>query len=282
MLQDYFEAGRTIETVQRTQATVYCGTGNMTRAILEHADYAQARIGSLLKGNAGTFANYKRMTLIEMGMRLACAAYGLTESYGNATVSRTDDSIEDKIATNGAPLPGTELTIVDPVTRQPLKQGEPGLILLRGHVTLGYFQNPDEAAKAIGADGFFDTGDLGWLDPGGRLVFHSRLKEVIKSGGINISTLELEQLLALHPDIAEAFAVGAPHKVQGEAIMAFVVARATISEQSVRDFVRELAASFKTPHHVMFVTQENLPRLASGKVAKHRLAEWAAREVGGG
>lgn len=280
VLQDYFEPGAAIDLVRRTGATVYYGTGNMSRAILDHADYAQRKIATLKKGNAGTYPEYKRMTLIEMGISLASSAYGLTESYGNATVSMGDDPIETKIATNGRPLPGFELLIVDPSTRQPVRQGETGLILLRGHVAKGYFQNPAETERSFGSDGFFDTGDLGRLDVEGRLIFHSRIKEVIKSGGINISPLEVEQLLALHPHIREAFVVGVPDRVRGEIIVAFCDVTGKISEQEVRDFVKERAASFKVPHHVLFRNEAQLPRLATGKVAKFRLVQDAMAELG--
>jgi fatty-acyl-CoA synthase len=87
VLQDYFEAGAAIKTIRSTQATVYYGAGNMSRAILDHPNYEQRKIGTFKKGNAGTYTEYKRMTLVEMGITLASAAYGLTESYGNATVS---------------------------------------------------------------------------------------------------------------------------------------------------------------------------------------------------
>src|SRR5260221_1283403 len=101
VLQDSFTASSAIETIARTQATVYYGTGNMTRAILDHPDYSLQQIGSLKKGNAGTMTEYKRMTLVEMQISLACPAYGLTESYGNATVGRADDPLEAKLHTNG-------------------------------------------------------------------------------------------------------------------------------------------------------------------------------------
>jgi fatty-acyl-CoA synthase len=247
--------------------------------MLDHPDYAQAKIGSLQKGNAGTVAEYKRLTLIEMGISLASAAYGLTESYGNATVSPADDPIAVKIATNGTPLPGTEVLIVDPETRRPLGPGEIGLILLRGHIASGYFNNPVETAKAF-HDGVFDTGDLGSLDPSGRLVFHARLKEVIKSGGINVSPLEVEQLLAQHRDIREAYVVGVPEKVRGEVIVAFIDAARTIGADEVRAFVKERASSFKVPHYVLFRSEEQLPRLATGKVARHRLVQEALAELG--
>jgi fatty-acyl-CoA synthase len=280
VLQDYFDAATAIETIRSTRSTVYYGTGNMTRAILDHPDYEQRKIDSLKKGNAGTFAEYKRMTLLEMGISMASAAYGLTESYGNATVSMADDPIETKIATNGTPLPGIELLIVDPATQRPLAQGETGLILLRGHVAAGYYDNPEETRRSFRPDGFFDTGDLGHLDPAGRLVFHSRIKEVIKSGGINISPLELEQLLVQHPHIRDAHVVGVRDRIRGEIIVAFVDVIRQISESEVREFVKERAASFKVPHHVLFRTEAQLPRLATGKIAKYLLVEDAVAELG--
>jgi len=280
VLQDYFEAGAAIETIFATQSTVYYGTGNISRAILDHPNYARRKIESLKKGNAGTFPEYKRMTLLEMGISLASAAYGLTESYGNATVSMADDPIESKIATNGTPLPGTELLIVDPASERPLARGETGLILLRGHVTAGYYNNPQETSRAFRSDGWFDTGDLGHLDSAGRLVFHSRIKEIIKSGGINISPLELEQLLVQHPHIRDAYVVGVPDKVRGEVIVAFVDVSLQISEREVKEFVKERLASFKVPHHVLFRTEAQLPRLATGKVARYRLVEDAMAELG--
>jgi fatty-acyl-CoA synthase len=280
VLQGHFEAGRAIEVVHRTQATVYYGTGNMTRAMLDHPDYTRAKVGSLEKGNAGTVAEYKRMTLVEMGISGAVPAYGLTETYGNATVGWPDDPLEAKLETSGTPLAGMEMRIVDPVSRRDLKRGETGLVLIRGHTTTGYLDNPVETAKAIDADGFFDTGDLGFFDADGRFHFHARLKEVIKSGGINVSPVEVEQLIAGHPDVRDAYVVGVAHPVRGELVVAFVDATVEMAGSDVQAYVKERAASFKVPHHVFFRHEERLPRLASGKVAKHKLAEEARAELG--
>ena len=280
VLQGHFEAGAAIEAIGRTAATVYYGTGNMTRGMLDHPDYAQRRIGSLKKGNAGTVAEYKRLTLVEMGISGAVPAYGLTETYGNAAVGAPDDTLETKLATNGKPLPGMEMIIVDPTSGLAVAQGQTGLILIRGHTTPGYLDNPEETARALRPDGFFDTGDLGSFDGEGRLIFHSRLKEVIKSGGINVSPVEVEQLLASHPDVRDAFVVGVGDPVMGELVVAFVDRLGPVSEGALKGFVREHAASFKTPHHVFFRSEDQLPRLASGKIAKHRLVEDARRELG--
>lgn len=280
VLQDHFEAGAAISVIERAGATVYYGTGNMTRAILDHPDYRQARVGSLKKGNAGTVTEYKRLTLVEMGISDAVPAYGLTESYGNATVGWPDDPLEAKLATSGTPLPGMELRIVDPVSGAELPQGEVGLVLLRGHTTPGYLNNPEETARVLRDDGFFDTGDLGRLDADGRFIFHSRLKEVIKSGGINVSPVEVEQLIASHPGVRDAYVVGIGDAVRGERVVAFVDAAEPLREEEIKSFVKSRAASFKVPHHVLFRSEDQLPRLASGKVAKYRLAEEARQELG--
>lgn len=280
VLQGAFEAGAAIDLIERTQATVYYATGNVSRAIVDHPDYAQRRIGSLKKGNAGTVAEYKRLTLVEMGIAGAVPAYGLTETYGNATVGLPEDPLEVKLNTNGRALPGMEIAIVDPATGTRLPQGETGLVLVRGYTTPGYFNNPDETAKALRPGGFFDTGDLGSLDADGRMIFHSRLKDVIKSGGINVSPVEVEQLLAAHPDVRDAYVVGISDSAKGELIVAFVDAASSVSERSLREYVKERAASFKVPHHIFFRREEQLPRLASGKVAKYRLAAEARQELG--
>jgi fatty-acyl-CoA synthase len=280
VLQGAFNAKAAIEIIARTEATVYYATGNMSRAILDDADYAQRKIASLQKGNAGTVAEYKRMTLVEMGISGAVPAYGLTETYGNATVGLPDDPLEIKLHTNGRPLPGMEVVIVDPVTGVRLPRGEIGLVLVRGYTTPGYLNNPVETAKVLRPDGFFDTGDLGSLDAEGRMIFHSRLKEVIKSGGINVSPVEIEQLLAAHPDVRDAHVVGVDDAARGELIVAFVDAAGSVSENGLRDYVRDRAAAFKVPHHIFFRREEQLPRLASGKVAKHQLAAEARRELG--
>ncbi|OCC24430.1 hypothetical protein MB02_07590 [Croceicoccus estronivorus] len=280
VLMDAFEAGRAIDIIERTGATVYYGTGNMSRAIIDHAEYRQPRIGTLKKGNAGLGAEYKRLTLVEMGITGAVPAYGLTETYGNATVGEVDDPLDVKLATNGRALPGQEVIIVDPESGRPLPQGETGLVLVRGHTTAGYLNNPEETAKALRPDGFFDTGDLGSLDADGRMIFHSRLKDVIKSGGINISPVEVEQLLANHPDVRDAHVVGVADAVRGELIVAFVDPVNPISEDSLKNFVKENAASFKVPHHIFFRGEAQLPRLATGKIAKVKLAEEARAELG--
>ncbi|MDB5370664.1 MAG: Acyl-CoA synthetase (AMP-forming)/AMP-acid ligase [Roseomonas sp.] len=280
VLQGWFEPGRAMDTIERTCATVYYATGNMTIGMLGHPEYRKARLGSLVKGNAGLGAEYKRLTLVELGIKEAVPAYGMTETYGNVTVGRTDDPIELKLRSDGAPVPGMELRIVDPDTGAPVPTGGKGLVLVRGHITPGYYGNPPEAMAAFRADGWFDTGDIGSLDTEGNFTFEARLKEVIKSGGINISPVEVEQLIASHPDVRDAYVVGVTSPKLGQLIVAFVNPCNPVSEAAIRDFMRERAASYKAPHHVLFRKEEQLPRLSSGKVSKARLIEDARIALG--
>jgi fatty-acyl-CoA synthase len=280
VLQDRFEAAEAIELIRSTRATVYYGTGNMTRAILDHPTYSRAKVASLVKGTAGTVAEYKRLTLVEMGIEWATGSYGLTECYGHSTGHMIDESLERKLRTCGTALPEVDIKIVDPVTGKAREPNESGLILVRGHVTPGYFRDPEATARSSRADGYFDTGDLGLLDPDGQLVFHARLKDVIKSGGINVSPLEVEELLIDHPAVRDAHVVPVADRVRGELIVAFVDADPTLTESELRAFVRERAASFKVPHHIFVRAPDQLPRLASGKIARLRLQEEAENLLG--
>jgi fatty-acyl-CoA synthase len=282
VIHDHFEAGRALEAIERHRPTVYYGTGNMTRAILDHPSFARARVASLERGLAGIGPDYRRLTILELGVECATPAYGLTESYGHVTGGWPDDPLAARLNTEGEPLPGVEIEIVDPETRRPLARGEAGLILLRGWLTPGYHDNPVETAKALLSDGRFDTGDLGLIDTDGRLVFRSRLKDVIKSGGVNVSPLEVEQLILEHPDIRSAYVVGIGDHLRGESLVAFVDAVSELDADAVRTFVKARAASFKVPQHVIRCSEQEVPRLASGKVAKRELVERAERAINQG
>jgi fatty-acyl-CoA synthase len=280
VLQGHFDARSAIEVIESTKATVFYGTGNMAQAILDHPEYRQSRIGTLQKGNAGTMTTYKRLTLLEMGISGAVPAYGLTETYGNATVGYPDDPLEAKLETSGVPLANMEMRIVNPSSGTELPRGEVGLVLIRGHTTPGYFANAVETGKALRPDGFFDTGDLGFFDGDGRFHFHSRLKEVIKTGGINVSPAEVEQIITAHPAVRDAHVLGVVHPTRGELVVAIVDAKSSLAVEEVQAFVKARAAAFKVPHYVLFRQEDQLPRLASGKVAKYKLAEEAKRELG--
>jgi fatty-acyl-CoA synthase len=279
VLQGHFEAGAALDVIESTRATVFYGMSNMIRAIYEHPAYRRERIASLVKGSASISVEERRMLIVDMGVEKATQSYGLTEAYGNCTGGYVDDPLDVKLNTIGQPLPGWDLRVVDPENLEPLSPGSTGLLLLRGYTTSMYYRQPDETAAAFTPDGYLITGDLCSLGADGYVRYHSRLKEMVKTGGINVSPLEVEQLLLRHPAIKQAYVVGVPDAQRGEILVAFVEADA-VTQADVQGYLRERVASFKVPSHVLFRSDADIPRVASGKVPRFRLREEAMAELG--
>jgi malonyl-CoA/methylmalonyl-CoA synthetase len=200
---------------------------------------------------------------------------------------------ERRPGTVGHPFPGQEARIVDQETRQPVPPGTPGEIQVRGpHVFAGYWQRPDATAEMLTADGWLNTGDLGWQSEDGYVTISGRAKELIISGGYNVYPREVEEVLLTHPAVSEAAVVGLPHPDLGEQVVAVVVPGEqqnnveaqfpvdglttdderlrTLAEDLVA-FSRDHLAAYKKPRRVFFVSE--LPRNALGKIQKHVLRD---------
>ena len=169
-----------------------------------------------------------------------------------------------------------ELRVVDPDGREVTADGqELGEIVVRGNVVMdGYYNDPEATKRAMG-DGWFHTGDAAVVHPDGYAEIRDRIKDVIISGGENISSVEVEGTLLRHPAVQEAAIVGLPHEKWGEAPYAFVVLRegASATDAELIAFTRDRLAHFKAPHGVTFVTE--LPKTATGKIQKFVLREGA-------
>jgi fatty-acyl-CoA synthase len=150
-----------------------------------------------------------------------------------------------------------------------------------GRVTPGYYRDPEANARAFDAGGAFRTGDLGLLDRAGRLHFQGRLKELIKSGGISISPLEIEAYLMTHPKVRYAAVVGLSDAVKGEVPVAAVELRAetAATAEEIIGFCRGHIAGYKVPVHVVFLRPEEFPRTTTGKVEKVALRETVAAQL---
>ena len=212
--------------------------------------------------------------------------YGLTESYGPSLICEMQHDWVDmpladraqKMARQGVPhiLAGT-FQIVDPVTMQPVPaDGKTiGEIMLRGNTVMkGYFKNP-EATAAASAGGWFHTGDLAVMHPDGYVEVKDRSKDIIISGGENISSLEIEETLYQHNDIMEAAVVARPDEKWGETPCAFITlkpGRDGLDADQLRDWCRARLAGFKLPSHFVF---SDLPKTQTGKIQKTVLRERA-------
>jgi acyl-CoA synthetase (AMP-forming)/AMP-acid ligase II len=165
-----------------------------------------------------------------------------------------------------------ELRVIDEIGRQVPPDGATiGEIVVRGNVVMaGYYDDPEATARAMG-DGWFRTGDAAVVHPDGYAEIRDRLKDVIISGGENISSVEVEGVLLRHPAVQEVAIVGLPDPRWGESPHAFVVLRddASVTEEELREFARSHLAHFKAPHSVTFI--EELPKTATGKIQKYVL-----------
>ena len=154
-----------------------------------------------------------------------------------------------------------------------------GEVVMRGNnVMLGYYRDPEATEQAF-AGGWFHSGDLGVMHPDGYIELRDRKKDIIISGGENISTIEVEHTLVKHPAVLECAVVAMPHEKWGEVPKAFVALRAgaQVTERELIDFCRERLAHFKCPKAIEF---SELPKTSTGKIQKFRLREkeWAGRE----
>jgi long-chain acyl-CoA synthetase len=217
-------------------------------------------------------------------------AYGLTETTGAVVNLPPHDHDLDgpnrhRLRSCGLPGPGVEIRIVDTDSAaegQPrdCAQGEVGEIWIRSpQVMLGYWNMADETAKAITPDGWFRSGDAGYLDADGYLYIHDRVKDMIVSGGENVYPAEVENVLMGHPAIADVAVIGVPDDMWGETAKAVVVPApgAEVTEQEIIDYARERLARFKCPTSVEWV--DMLPRNPSGKILKKdlRAPYWEGR-----
>ena len=176
--------------------------------------------------------------------------------------------------TVGFPLPGIELRVADPETGAELRQGEIGVIELRGpNVFAGYWRKPEQTAEAFRADGFFITGDLSQIDERGYLHIVGRAKDVIIIGGFNVYPKEIEMEIDWLPGVRESAVIGVPHPDFGETVTALVVleAGARLDEAVAIQQLAEKLARYKLPKRIIAV--DELPRNAMGKVQKNRLRD---------
>ncbi|MFO1162216.1 MAG: AMP-binding protein [Reyranellaceae bacterium] len=275
VLQESFEAGETLALIERERCSVYYGMVNMARALLEHPSHPGRRLGAMRTGLTIGPPEDIALTMRALGADELCNVYGSTETYGNCAVTDAAEPRQLRLERQGLPLPGMTIRAVDPVTRQVLPQGEVGELAVSGRITPGYYRAPEANAEAFDSDGFFLTGDLGSIEADGRVRFRGRLKEMIKTGGVNVAPLEVEHVLMQHPDVVQAYVVGVPDKVKGEAVAAAVELRAGAAGDTapLLAFCRERLASYKVPTRLVVRDASEFPRTATGKIHKPGLRQ---------
>jgi fatty-acyl-CoA synthase len=216
----------------------------------------------------------------KMGIKVLCNGYGMTENSGATTMTCASDEPEIMAVTTGKPFPDVGIKIVDPETRRTLDTGETGELCTNGWIVMeGYYKMPKETAACFDPEGWFHTGDLGFIDKDGNFCITGRLKDMFISGGTNVYPTEIENFLYAFPKIKQIAIVAVPDERMGEVGFAFIVLKEgeESSEEEIKGYCKARIANYKVPKFVKFVTE--IPLSGVGKIQKFKLEEEARQEL---
>jgi fatty-acyl-CoA synthase len=251
VLQEVVETGDALALLERERCTVMLGW-HQAQPLLDHPDFAHRTL-ALKKGSGGTHPLATRLLGAD---HVSVGMYGMTETATCVTCGRWDDPAPIRLETFGRPLAGMDLRIVDPEAGHPVALGATGEIILRGPTLMeGYYKVP--RSSTFDAEGFFRTGDLGWLDEAGCLHFAGRLKDVIKTAGVNVAASEVEEALGRHPAVQAAHVVGVPDAVRAGTSPPSSSCEAGERGGAARVLPR-IARELQGPRHV-FLVADGLP-----------------------
>ena len=277
ILQEHFTAAAAAALFARERVTAAYLLPTMVDTLVSGAAEQVRGVVSLRTGLTIGRPDVIDRIVADLSISEICNVYGSTETYGNCCVTDYRMSLERRRVTQGQPLPGVEVRIVDADGRV-MPPGEPGEAQVRGRLTPGYLGNDTANAEAFTADGWYRTGDCLMLAPDGTVAFVDRTNDMIKTSGINVSPAEVEGFLATHPGVREVLVVGAPHPSKDEVAVAFVVPRdPALTADELTDHARRAIAGYKVPWLIELV--DDLPRTATGKLARRSLREDAASLV---
>jgi fatty-acyl-CoA synthase len=280
---DSFHPTATLDAIEHYRATVIYGVPTMYIAQLQDPTFAGRDLSSLRTGimsGAPCPIEIMRQVVVQMGARDITIAYGQTEASPVITQTWSDDPIELRVETVGRPLPGVEVKLVDPSTGETLGDNQQGELCARGHlVMLGYYKNPEATERAIDADGWLHTGDLGVRLTNGYYRITGRIKDLVIRGGENIYPREIEEFLFTHPAIEQASVVGVPDLKYGEELCAWIKLKcgADCTADEIRAYCRAKLARYKVPRYISFV--ESFPQTVTGKIQKFKIREQMIEEL---
>lgn len=284
VLTPTFDAGETLDLMERERVTTFYGVPAMYLAMLDHPTFRSRNLSSLRKGSIGSapvpIDLMRRILDPGGGLGIdVLVGYGQSEAGGVSHHTRLGDSPERRVSTVGLPAAGIEDRIVDPDTGRDCTTGGEGEVWVKtSQMMLGYYRNP-EATAARMVDGWLRTGDIGVKDADGYLRITGRMADTIIVGGFNAYPVEIENCLIQHPDVREVSVIGVPDRRLGEVVLAFVVPRPgrRATAESIISFARPLLANYKVPRHVAIV--DGFPVNEAGKVEKRRQKMWALENI---
>jgi len=280
----YFQAGEALKMMAEDQVTAtYPCFWTIMSDLVDHPDFETTDLSRVKLMNAN-FAVQPPEIGEKMKKALPNAifvgTFGMTETAGTVTTSRFDATEEQRFTRLGTPLSGMEVKAIDPETGEEAAPGEKGEAWIRGYSTFTeYYKSPEKTAEALDDEGWFHSGDLISIDPDGQLMFHGRLRDMLKVGGENVAAVEIETWLQNHEAVKLAQVVGIPHPRLIEVPAAFIELEPgkSTDEAELIAFCKGKIAGFKIPRHVRFV--DAWP-ISSTKIQKFRLQDQLIEELG--
>ncbi len=295
VLQRFFVPGEALRLMQAERVSLPLAWPHQWPQLVEDPAYREVDLSSLRY--VGEASPLRKHPTVRSNWQEPVSAYGSTETLTLSTAhpSGTDPAFVQ--GNHGLPLPGNILRIVEPVVDpetseldpkagRVMKRGEFGQIAVKGPtLMLGYLRKALE--DTFDDDGFFRSGDGGFVDDHGRLHWEGRLNDIVKTGGANVSPLEIDQVVSTCPGVKMAATVGIPHTTLGEVVVTLVVREATddgvaLDESKVRSFASEQLSSYKVPRRVLFILETELEFTATNKAKRGPLRTLAAERLAGG
>lgn len=264
------DVGKFVEVLKKRPFHMLPAVNTLFNALLQHPQFRTIDFSQLVVSQAGGMAASEG-TARQWRKATGCVmveGWGMSETCAIGTNNPLDST--EFSGTIGLPLPSIDIAIKDDDGRD-VPQGQPGEICIRGpNVTPGYYQKPEENAKAFTADGFMRTGDVGIMDERGYTRIVDRKKDMILVSGFNVFPNELENVISLCPGVVECAAIGVPDEKQGEAIKVFVVKNdPTLTEEAVAGHCRQNLTGYKLPKYIEF--RDELPKSNVGKILRREL-----------
>ncbi|MCX0272541.1 AMP-binding protein [Nocardia zapadnayensis] len=255
----FFRPETALEQLEAQRATVALpGFETIWLPVLDHPDFATRDLSALrLVMTVGVPERVRDMAnRLPHAVQVSC--FGMTEASSFLSLSEQTDTQEQRTTTGGRPLPGMECRVVDPETGRDLPPGTEGELLFRGTNCFdGYLHDPELTARCFDEQGWFHTGDVAVMDAEGRVTFVSRLKDMLKVGGENVSAVEVEDFLLRHPAVHIVQVVAAPDSYYAEVPAAFIelAPGAVATEQEIIDYCLGSIATYRAPRYVRFVDE---------------------------
>ena len=275
ILQRAFDAAEAIALMVKEKATMPIAWPHQWAQLTAAPNYAEADLSSLKYVDCLTpLASHPT---VHSNWRQPDWAFGNTETFTLITVFASGTPAEVTGTSHGIPTAGSIVKVVDPLTGATLPLGERGEIAVKGPtLMLGYLGIPLD--RSLDEEGFLRTSDGGYIDETGRLYWEGRLNDIIKTGGANVSPLEIDDVIRTCPGVKVSQTVGVPDDLLGELVVACIVPHqgVTLDEDTIRKFAREKLASYKVPRRVLFVAEDELKTTGSAKIKTADLRKLAS------